>query len=309
MAVAGMRSISYPILGVATLVILFITNTQVVQADIYYKQAWVGFHQKGDFDTAIKLYDKALELQPKQDFYLLFLGKALLEKGEQVYQNPGDSGQRDALFKRAREVLESARKLNPLNTDHTANLARMYQIWGNGTTDPAKRQELLNQSLAYYDEATRLSPNNAQLWNEWGRTNALLGDYSQALVKYQHSLALDSTFQETYLQLGDLYRTQQKWPEALDTYQKALARNPKSVQAHSALGYVYSQMGQVEEAVRENQAVLKLAPNDIASHRNLALLYQQLGRWDEALAEAKAALALNPEDQALQAFVKELEQR
>jgi tetratricopeptide (TPR) repeat protein/O-antigen ligase len=304
-AVAGMRSMAYPVLAVVALVVLFSTNVQVVQADIYYKQAWVGFHQKGDYDTAIALYNKALQLQPEQDFYLLFLGKAMLEKGEQLK----DPGQQDALFERARQVLEEARRLNPLNTDHTANLARMYQIWGNVASDPARRQELLNQSLAYYDQATRLSPNNAQLWDEWGRTAAMLGDYDQALAKYQHSLALDSTFEQTYLQLGDLYRTQQKWPEAVDAYQKALAQNPKSVQAHSALGFVYSQMGQLEDAVRENQAVVTLAPNDVASHRNLALLYQQLGRWDEALTEARTALALTPEDKDLQAFVQQLEQR
>jgi tetratricopeptide (TPR) repeat protein len=68
-------------------------------------------------------------------------------------------------------------------------------------------------------------------------------------------------------------------------------------------------MGRLEDAVRENQAVLALAPNDVASHRNLALLYQQLERWDEALIQARAALALTPEDQALQQFVKQLEQR
>jgi tetratricopeptide (TPR) repeat protein/O-antigen ligase len=303
--VGGVRSIAYPVLAVATVVILFCTNVQVVQADIYYKQAWVGFHQKGDFDPAINLYTRALSLQPEQDFYLLFMGKAILEKGQGLQ----DAGQREVLFERAREVLEEARRLNPLNTDHTANLARMYQIWGSATSDPARRQDRLNRSLRYYDQATRLSPNNAQLWNEWGRTALMLGDYNQALAKYQHSLALDATFETTYLQLGDLYRTQEKWPEAIDVYQKALAHNPKSVQAHSALGYVYSQMGRLEDAVRENQAVLALAPNDVASHRNLALLYQQLERWDEALIQARAALALTPEDQALQQFVKQLEQR
>jgi hypothetical protein len=34
-----------------------------------------------------------------------------------------------------------------------------------------------------------------------------------------------------------------------------------------------------------------------------------LERWDEALIQARAALALTPEDQALQQFVKQLEQR
>ncbi len=300
---AGLRSLAAPAIVVVVILLILATNVDPVRADVYYKQAWVGFHQKLQYDPAISLYKQALQLAPDQDFYLLFLGKAYLEKGEAT----SDQRMRDALFEQARTVLEEARTLNPLNTDHTANLARMHQIWASVTTDPATRDARLKKALEYYEQALQLSPNAAHLHNEWGTTYYLLGDYEKALSHYQTSLRLDDRFEQTYLRLGDLYRTQQKWDPAIDYYRKALNVNPRSVAAHSALGFVYSQQGRLDLALQENQAVVTLAPNDASGHRNLALIYEQLGRIPEALDEARKALQITPGDKALQEFIKELE--
>ncbi len=301
-ALAGVRVAAYPVLTVIATLLILHTNVDVVRADIYYKQAWVGYHQKGAYDQAIQLYNMALQLQPDQDFYMLFLGKALIEKAQSLK----DPAQREPLFEQARQVLEQARRLNPLNTDHTANLARMYQIWSQTENNAARRQELLGRSLDYYAQAVKLSPNAAHLYNEWATTYAMLGDYDRALEKFQKSLELDQRYEQTYLRLGDLYRSQGKWREAAEAYEKAIEIKPKSAQAHSALGFVYSQMGRLQEAVAENLKVLELAPNDLASHRNLALLYHQLGQREKALEHARAALALSPDDKALQDFVASL---
>jgi len=303
-AIGGLRALLYPAVAVLVAIVVFATNVNVVRADVYYKQAWVGFHQRGQYDPAIQLYERALALQPGQDFYMLFLGKALIEKA----QGTADPAGRENLFQQARQKLEEAQRLNPLNTDHTANLARMYQIWAQTENSAARRQELLQRSLDYYQEAVKLSPNAAHLYNEWATTYMLLGDYERALEKLQKSLALDQQFDQTYLRLGELYRTQGQWEQAAEAYRNTIRLNPNQVQAHSALGYVYSQLGRLEDAVTENLKVLELAPNDLASHRNLALLYHQLGRPKEALEHGRAALALAPEDKALQDFVAALEQ-
>ncbi len=58
--------------------------------------------------------------------------------------------------------------MNPLNTDHSANLARLHRRWADlKAADPAARQQELETAAEYYRQATNLSPNNAQLWNEW----------------------------------------------------------------------------------------------------------------------------------------------
>jgi len=83
-----------------------------------------------------------------------------------------------------REVLERAQQLNPLNTDHTANLARLQQAWASLETNPAQREAHYKKSLDYYAQATRLSPNTVHLYDQ--HAQALL-DYSGFLTDQKNS--------------------------------------------------------------------------------------------------------------------------
>ena len=316
----------YPILVAGIAALIFTTNLSVIRADIVYKHA-KSYFGAGQHDASIALYQQAVKLAPKEDYYYLFLGSALLEKAKKAPAGPAtlpgnvsaakilsstpqqivSLGRQDLLIA-GQAVLIEAQRLNPLNTDHSANLARLNRTWGQLASDPAQRAEKLNQALEYYRQATNLSPQNAQLFNEWGQVYYILGDREKALEKYQHSLGVDHEYHETYVLLGDLYLNMKELDKAAEAYSKAVELKPTIAQAHSSLGYIYSQQGKLQEAVEENLKVLELAPNDYASHKNLALLYQQLGRTDEAVAEAQIALGLAPEgDKAnLEAFLAQL---
>ena len=281
----------YPILIVGLTWIILTANLNVIRADIYYKQGQA-YDNSQSRDAAIELYRRALTLAPNEDFYYLFLGRAYLERAQTVE----DLAQRAALLDQGLNALLQARVINPLNTDHSANLARYYRTRGGMAGDSVNKQKYLDQSLEYYRQATSLSPHNAQLFNEWGLVYFMMGDYDRTMEKYEQSLALDQEYEQTYLQLGDLYMTMKDLDQAAEAYSKALEVKPGLIQAHSALSYIYSQQGKLDQAVEENLKVLELKPDDYASHKNLAILYQQLGRVDEAVAEAEAALSLAPEN-------------
>ncbi len=316
----------YPILVVLVVVLVFTTNLSVISADVVYKHAKSYFGAR-QYDASIALYRRAVKLAPNEDYYYLFLGSALLEKAKRAPAGPTTlpsdisaaellalapqqvaNLSREDLLVASRAVLTEARRLNPLNTDHSANLARLHRTWGQLSSDPAQRAEKLGQAVEYYRQATSLSPQNAQLFNEWGQVYYILGDHERALEKYQHSLGLDQQYDQTYLLLGDLYLRLEELDKAADAYSRALELNPKIAQAHSSLGYIYSQQGKLQEAIEENLKVLELSPDDYASHKNLALLYQQLGQTDAALAEAQIALELAPEEEKanLEAFIAQL---
>jgi len=293
----------YPILMVGLIWIILMTDLNVIRADIYYKQSQVYDNPK-DRDAAIELYKKALTLAPNEDFYYLFLGRAYLERA----QATDDPAQSAAFLDQGLNVLLQARLINPLNTDHSANLARYYRTRGGMVSNPVEREKYLNQALEYYRQAVSLSPHNAQLFNEWGLVYFMMGDYERTMEKYQQSLALDQEFEQTFLQLGDLYMAKKELDQAAEAYSKAVELDPNQIQALSALGYIYSQQGKLDQAVEENLRVLELKPDDYASHKNLAILYQQLGRVDEAIAEAEAALSLAPENEraSLEGYIAQL---
>jgi len=279
-------------------------NVSLVRADVFYKQGQAA-EAYGQWDTSIALYRKAVALAPDQDYYYLFLGRAQLQKA----QGLTDPEEREALVREAEKTLQRARDLNPLNTDHTANLARTYQVWAQWTPDPTVRRQRLEKALDYFRQATQLSPHNAQLFNEWGETYELMGQPEEAEARYHESLALDSQFYMTYWRLGQMYLARNDLPRAEEMLTKALEFNPDYVQARSALGVVYARQGRLSEALAENLKVIAAVPNDYISRRNLTYLYLQMGQTREALNQAWAARALAPdsERQAMDDLLLEVE--
>ncbi len=292
----------------AALVLALIVTIQVdlnlVRADIYFKIGQ-GADARGDWNTALAFYEKASELAPKEDYYLLFRGRAMLESARQAK----DANARKAYFDRAEQILLRAQALNPLNTDHSANLARFYGAKSGFLTDPAERRMALEKASENYRIATTLSPHAAHLQNEWGSIYAQLGEYDKARERFQHSLELDPGYADTYLRLAQLELDNENWQAAYDAYHKATELKPKDPRGYSGMAYALAKLGRTEDAIAANQKVLALRPNDVGALQNLALLYKTLGDYDNALHYARQALEVAPESQkpTVQALIDQLE--
>jgi len=291
-----------PIIAVAVWIATLNTNISPVQADTFYKQG-LG-NEAVNWDNSIALYRQALTYRPTEDRYYLFLGRAALEKAKAT-QN---ADERERVLQEALDALLRAQAISPLNTDHTANLARLYRSWADYTSDESLRRERLETASDYYRQATVLSPHNAQLFNEWGIVYTLLGQPDEALARFKQSLALDPLFPETYLLVGNLHLNRGEFAEALAAFDQALALDPGLLQAYSARGYIYSQTGRLTEAISDNLKVLELSPDDFATWKNLAILYNLDNQPAKALEAAEQALARAPEEEkgALQAMIAQL---
>jgi len=292
------------VLAVGATVFIYQVNVGLVKADTYYKMGQ-NFDAARQWNTGIALHSKALEVAPDEDFYRLFRGRAELELAKEVE----DPAQRDALLEASLADLMQARELNPLNTDHSANLGRLYRGWGQLTSDPQERRTKWERSLQYYEQAITLSPFSAHLYNEYGLVYQALGEYARAEEIYQESLSLDQEYSQTYQLLAELYRIQEQWGEAAQVYAQVVEMDPRSVQGYSGLGYVYAQQGKLAEAIEANLRVLELSAQDLASTRNLALLYQQSGELDRALEYAQRARDFSPETERpqLDALIRQIE--
>ncbi|MEA3407271.1 MAG: tetratricopeptide repeat protein [Chloroflexota bacterium] len=301
--VQGALVVLYPVLLIAALFFIDAKNIRPIKADSFYKQG-LRFDNAGSWDKAIYFYEKAVDAAPREDFYYLFRGRAFMEKGK-TEKGPE---QRDAYFSKSLESLQRARKLNPLNTDHTANLARLHRTWAELEDSDKERSEKLQQALQYYEEAAELSPHNAQIYNEWGLVYYLMGEYDKALQKYQASLELDKEFVQTYMLIGDVHIARKDWHRVVEVYEEAVAIEPDFTQGWSAIGYAYSQRGEWEKAIQANKEVLAMAPKDYGTLKNVAILYSEWGRPTQALAYAQRALELAPkeEKQSLESFIQGL---
>ena len=285
-------------------------NLHVVQADIIYKTG-LQFDDQGQPQAAIPLYNKALELSPGEDYYYLFLGRSFLN----ATNAQSDPAQRESLLAEAEAQLKAARVLNPLNTDHTANLARLNRQWSVLTTDPAVRDERMKMSDGYYAQAVRLSPQNAGLWNEWAALAfQIAGDTEQAQGHLDQSFGLDDNFDQTYQLQGDLYLARARqavepadqqvyFQKAIDTYltgiEVALAHGANTVNMRLNLASIYPTVNQLPEAIEEYRRILDLNDPGVNAwqvHLTISQHYAQMGDLAQARANAELALQAAPDE-------------
>jgi tetratricopeptide (TPR) repeat protein len=112
----------------------------------------------------------------------------------------------NTLILQAEKDLQVAQRINPLNTDHTANLARLYSWWAGKATDAATRAERGQKASDYYATAVTLSPNNSTLWGEWAILfMQILQKPQEALLRLQHAVEMDARYSFTQGLLGDYY--------------------------------------------------------------------------------------------------------
>jgi tetratricopeptide (TPR) repeat protein len=297
--------------------LIYTVNVNLVKADIVYKQGQQ-FDSQGNWLSSVELYRRALAARQTEDHYMLFLGRALLEQAKQapatgvttlpetltlddvLALTPETVAQlgRNDLLRAAETVLKQAQRVNPLNTDHTANLARLYRTWADLLADdPAARQRWLNASIAMYDTAVTLSPNAAHLWNERGNALLAAGQNDEALASFEHSLSLDRLFDQTYLLLADFFERTGQTDRLLALLNQGIevfgaARPQVTAQLLSYLGVVEARQGNLDAAADANRRLLELLPGNVQALRNLAIIMRDQGDLEQAMAYTQQALAV-----------------
>lgn len=198
---------------------IWTTNVHVMQADMAFRKAELWSRQAkvtGEsrlWDNATTAFQRAIELAPAVETYHQLLGGAYLERSF-VTATPDEQ---EKLLKSAESQLLQARDINPLNTDNTANLARISTYWAEMSTGD-DRERLISQASDYYESAISLSPQNSIIINEYAQlVYELQNDCQKSLSLLDHSVEVDPFYSntyidraETYLACGDQYQGEEK---------------------------------------------------------------------------------------------------
>lgn len=308
------------------------TNVAPIRADIIQKRA-AGYESGGYSEVAVGIYQAAIDLVPYEDRYYLDLGRAYLDWAVRVQEQ----ADRDLLLERTEEVLLAAREISPLNTDHSANLARMYRSWSGLTSDTDLAHRLVEASSQNYEYATSLSPRNVLLINEWAVLQFYyLGDEIRYQELISRSLELDGDYDETWMIQADVHLAKGEAAEAIPDLEAALgldaSAQPVAGRPHwhwstqhgdipvyypmASAWYAYGQalmmVERYEDAIAALETFVASAPTVAYTwdcHRLLAIAYARLQQPAEAILNAQTALTLAPEEHVpgLQALLMELQ--
>ncbi|MFK7803979.1 MAG: hypothetical protein AB8G95_20260 [Anaerolineae bacterium] len=289
-ALASRASVGFPPAFLALVILLpfgfylvSVSNLKIIQADIVYKRGKPWDNQAAQlrdnpevasrlWDNSIAIYERAIDMAPREDFYYLWLGRAYLEKSSYL-----DGDARDAILSTAEQSLFTAQDINPLNTDHTANLARLNSRWASLEADnPTVRSERVGNATSYYEASVALSPQNSTIRNEFARMIfAFTQECDSTLELYRQSAEADPLFSDTQYQLS----------EAL--VQCALREEGEAREPF------YSQ---ILAAIEAGTAIEQDADQETRRWAEAGQRLQQLGGFDAAL-EAYGQALENPTEQ------------
>jgi protein O-GlcNAc transferase len=243
----------------------------------------VRLHQAGRLAEALRAYDRAIAIQPRNSAIHGNRGVALL-----ALARPG-------------EALESFDRARALKPDDVA----IHNNRGNAL----RALNRTDDALAAYDDALRLAPNIALL--HVNRANVLLdlGRLDDADSGYARALSIDPK-SASALNGRAIVLEKKKLPaRALELFDRVLAIEPRNVETHYNRANALRDLGRAREAIAAYDAALNLAPGLFEALHNKGTLLSKMGRMEEAFAALSSALATTSRHQTTNAEGKALSSR
>ncbi|CAF3827946.1 unnamed protein product [Adineta steineri] len=163
---------------------------------------------------------------------------------------------------------------------------------------------------------TRHESNKAPIYHQLGMIKRNQGEYQEALIYYNKSLAIDQKtlpsnhfkLASCYNNIGNVYKNMHDYPKALLFHEKALTIRQQSLPFdHPDLGASYNNIGSVYYSMGDYPKALSFYEKDLvigqqslpsnypglgASYNNIGLVYSKMGDYSKALLSHETALAI-----------------
>lgn len=265
-------------------------------------QQALALHQGGQLAQAQALYDRVLQLQPK-NFDALHLSGLIAFQSK----NPA----------RAVELINRALAINPGHADAHANKGNALRKLGQFESAlasydnaiqlrPGHAEVHLNRGIALkelgkyelaissYDQAISLSPGFMAAYANRGVALAALNQHESAIASFDHANTLESRIAYTHLHRGISLHALRRDQEAAESYQKAIALDPGNAEAHHNLGISLIQLRRHEESIASIDRAIALKSEFADAYVNRALAFHEIRQHQAAMANYNQAIALQP---------------
>ncbi|HWY88365.1 MAG TPA: tetratricopeptide repeat protein, partial [Gemmataceae bacterium] len=151
------------------------------------------------------------------------------------------------------------------------------------------------EAVAYFEEAVRLEPNNAHVYNNLANVYLFMGRYDDAIANYRYAIHLMPGHAGYHNHLSYAYIKRSSGQDAEECARQAIWLQPDFAEAHNHLGIALGILKRYEEAEMSYRESLRLNPGFAHAHSNLAQLHVLQHRDDEALTHAETAIHLDPQ--------------
>src|SRR6476661_5956789 len=236
----------------------------------YHNRAVYYGNELHDHETALKDFDKAIEINPT---YMM----AIVNRGA-TYESLG----------RKEEAIASLEKALAVNPD-SPNPEVIFRI--------ANLRYLLNDftgSIADYNRLLAMDKLYPRIYSHRAGSKAMMGQAEDALQDADKALSVDPKDEEAYNSRGLSNRVLGRLDEAVNDFSLAIHIKEDYSRPYNNRGTVYLAQGQPERAIEDFSKAIELDSHYADPYSNRGAVEQKLERNDAALADLDTALRLSP---------------
>lgn len=144
------------------------------------------------------------------------------------------------------------------------------------------------------ERAQKLAPHAPEVMLAVGELLDCAGRHAEALVEFDHALAVKPDFYEGHLAKARALEGARRISEAEASCRRAISLRPGDWRGYHILGLVLFNHGRYPEAEGPWRKVMELTPDNASAHRNLGSALYQLERYDEALSALRQSNEIKP---------------
>jgi len=259
----------------------YLTAGKTVSAKAYelYLKAlgsYLDFDKKKNLDSAIGLFNQAINIDSSYALAYAGLGQAQLIKFQQT---------RDIRFiESAIENCDKAIKLNNRLTSVRTTLGHIYIETGK-----------YNEAKDEFQKILEIYPAKSEAYV--GRASAFLkmGMIPEAEASYKKAIEMKAGYWNVYNYLGWFYYQQGKYWDAAAQFQQVIRLTPSNSIGYLNLATMYYFLGQKDDAVKTWNKSLEIEP-DYRAYSNLAVVYFGEKKYKEAARMYEKIVGMNKND-------------
>lgn len=212
-----------------------------LRGNAYYYKSW----ERQDVDSAIAMYERATEADPKYAVAWAQLGLTHAWKHRLAFdETPG----RLAM---ARAAIAKAQALGA-NLPETHVAQGLYLYWGEWKFDEA---------IAELDKAKAIQPSNAWVYRQLGNIRRRQGQWEPAVQAYEKAGEFDPRNHLIWFNIADLYAHTRKFAQAAPYITRTLTILPTFLDAHLLrMRVILAESGDVQAARKALDSAARLIP-------------------------------------------------
>ena len=273
----------------------------------------LGYLESKEYHRAIKCFDKAIEIDPKNTF---------------AYRGKGDALWRSRWHKEAIKCFDKAIEIDPknaavLNDKGTILLdlkeyneaiecfdkaieiekrteKRPIYLYNKGLA--LRRLEKNNEAIECYGKAIEINPNLADAWKDVGLVLKDSRRHKEAIKCFDKAIEINPNLADAWLARGLVVKDLEDYEEAIkcfdkakECYDKSLKKDSKDVIEWYGKGHALTQLEEYEEAIKCFDKAIEINPNLADAWLARGLVLTQLKKDDDAIEQFNKAIELNPE--------------